>query len=222
MDVEDSEGADLLRRLPAATTFISNALQRDGGRVLVHCAQGVSRSAAVVVAYLLSAVPELDVSGALGRVRAAAPSASPNPGFLRQLELWAAMGCRLAEGHLPYKRWLLEQAGREYEESGTIDTAALAAPAEPGADGGEGAALYRCRKCRALVATAHNLVEAEEGPGAQAFPWRKRDKVQRAAASSGALAGSAGAEEGSLFVEPLCWMADIVGGPVQGKLYCPK
>lgn len=37
-----------------------------------------------------------------------------------------------------------------------------------------------------------------------------------------------GGEEGSLFVEPLRWMGEgggadsVVGGAVQGKLYCPK
>ena len=86
-------------------------------------------------------------------------------------------------------------------------------------------------------------METEVGPGASAFPWRKRDKQQRqvtggsAAGSSGGgsgwdggqpEAGPAGApppgeEGGSLFTEPLQWMAGmVVGGPVQGKLYCPK
>lgn len=29
---------------------------------------------------------------------------------MRQLELFFAMGCQLAEGYVPYKRFLLEQA----------------------------------------------------------------------------------------------------------------
>lgn len=72
-----------------------------------------------------------------------------------------------------------------------------------------------------------------QGPGASAFSWRKRDKQQRASlGSDGASASSSsGPEEGSLFVEPLRWMCEsgggpggdsVVGGAVQGKLYCPK
>lgn len=48
--VEDVDYADLLVHLPAACRFIEGAL-RSGGVVLVHCVQGISRSAAVVAAY---------------------------------------------------------------------------------------------------------------------------------------------------------------------------
>ena len=48
--VEDVDYADLLIHLPSAVRFIDQAL-RDGGVVLVHCVQGLSRSATVVAAY---------------------------------------------------------------------------------------------------------------------------------------------------------------------------
>jgi hypothetical protein len=51
------------------------------------------------------------------------------------------------------------QAGQRYQETGWLDAAALSQPQEAA---GEGAALYRCRKCRGLVATAHNIVETEQ------------------------------------------------------------
>lgn len=50
IQVEDVDYADLLIHLPTAVKFIDQAL-RSGGVVLVHCVQGISRSAAVVVAY---------------------------------------------------------------------------------------------------------------------------------------------------------------------------
>jgi dual specificity phosphatase 12 len=77
--------------------------------------------------------------------------------------------------------------------------------------------IYRCRKCRCLVATAHNVVETEEGAGEEAFAWRKRDKLRWQGA-----APAAAEEAGGLFVEPLGWMAAAVGSALQGKLYCPK
>ncbi len=50
INVEDVDYADLLIHLPSACRFIDTAL-RSGGIVLVHCGQGLSRSAAVVAAY---------------------------------------------------------------------------------------------------------------------------------------------------------------------------
>jgi dual specificity phosphatase 12 len=48
--VEDVDYADLLIHLPSACRFIDQAL-RNGGNVLVHCVQGISRSATVIAAY---------------------------------------------------------------------------------------------------------------------------------------------------------------------------
>jgi len=53
ISVEDVDYADLLIHLPSACHFIDQAL-RSGGVVLVHCVQGISRSAAVVAAYCWS------------------------------------------------------------------------------------------------------------------------------------------------------------------------
>jgi dual specificity phosphatase 12 len=50
IQVEDVDYADLLIHLPTAVKFIDQAL-RSGGIVLVHCVQGISRSATVVAAY---------------------------------------------------------------------------------------------------------------------------------------------------------------------------
>lgn len=53
--VEDVDYADLLIYLPSACHFIDQAL-KSGGVVLVHCVQGISRSAAVVAAYCGSSI----------------------------------------------------------------------------------------------------------------------------------------------------------------------
>ena len=53
--VEDIDYADLLIHLPVACRFIEDAIST-GGVVLVHCVQGLSRSAAVVAAYCMSRV----------------------------------------------------------------------------------------------------------------------------------------------------------------------
>jgi dual specificity phosphatase 12 len=48
--VQDTEFEDLLIHLSKACRFIQTAFD-DGGKVLVHCVQGISRSATVVCAY---------------------------------------------------------------------------------------------------------------------------------------------------------------------------
>lgn len=53
ISVEDVDYADLLLYLPAACRFIDQAI-RNGGTVLVHDVQGLSRSATVVAAYCRS------------------------------------------------------------------------------------------------------------------------------------------------------------------------
>jgi len=169
VDVSDSEQSNLLSLLPAAVAFISAALQPSGSstggssgggssgggsKMLVHCAQGVSRSAAVAAAYLMaaSAAPAapaaatppqqpqrragasssepLSPDAALAVLRRACPAAAPNTGFMEQLELFYAMGCRLEDSYVPYKRFLLQQVWRPcVENAGRSGRAAAVAHA---------------------------------------------------------------------------------------------
>ncbi|KAH8042381.1 hypothetical protein HPB51_022189 [Rhipicephalus microplus] len=64
--------------------FIDEALS-SGGSVLVHCNAGVSRSCALVLAFLILR-RGMDLREALERARTARPVVRPNDGFLRQLK----------------------------------------------------------------------------------------------------------------------------------------
>ncbi|KNZ74835.1 Dual specificity protein phosphatase [Termitomyces sp. J132] len=84
--VEDVDYEDILIHLPSACQFIEEAL-RSGGNVLVHCVQGISRSATVVAAYLMWR-RRVNTTEALEMVRAARDQIWPNPGFQEQLVLF--------------------------------------------------------------------------------------------------------------------------------------
>ncbi|THU53350.1 hypothetical protein C4D60_Mb10t13470 [Musa balbisiana] len=82
--LRDSPAEDLAPVLYDAFDFLERARAAPRGRALVHCRRGASRSAALVVAYLMwrRALPFDD---ALRAVRAVRPSVDPNLGFAAQL-----------------------------------------------------------------------------------------------------------------------------------------
>ncbi|XP_076145029.1 dual specificity protein phosphatase 19b isoform X2 [Alosa pseudoharengus] len=82
--VLDVPETDITSYFPECFAFIDQA-RNQGGVVLVHCNAGVSRSASVAIAYLMSR-DTLSFQEALDAVKAARPSVCPNPGFLKQLK----------------------------------------------------------------------------------------------------------------------------------------
>jgi len=86
--LSDTSTSNLLQTLPDATTFIKSAFRESkNAKVLVHCVEGVSRSASIVIAYLMSE-RGMSFSQALRIVKRRRAVVSPNPGFVRQLSEW--------------------------------------------------------------------------------------------------------------------------------------
>mmetsp|Transcript_107430 Transcript_107430/g.321279 ORF Transcript_107430/g.321279 Transcript_107430/m.321279 type:complete len:266 (-) Transcript_107430:45-842(-) len=86
----DNTNQLMIQFWPAACEFIDEA-RADGGRVLVHCAGGHSRSGSTAVAYLMRS-GNTTLHEALAAAREKRYSISPNPGFLEQLEVWHRLG----------------------------------------------------------------------------------------------------------------------------------
>jgi dual specificity protein phosphatase 1B len=79
----DTESQDLYSTFQEAQTFISQALE--SGRILVHCLMGVSRSATIVIAYLML-FQQVPLNSAFNFVYSKRPQIGPNDNFLRQLK----------------------------------------------------------------------------------------------------------------------------------------
>ena len=59
-------------------------VKTSGGRVLVHCRAGVSRSATVCMAYIMKTL-DYDLKSAYDFVKSRRPCVSPNSHFMNQL-----------------------------------------------------------------------------------------------------------------------------------------
>ncbi|XP_016934291.1 dual specificity protein phosphatase 19 [Drosophila suzukii] len=70
--------------LPVSLDFIDEA-RRSQGCVLVHCNAGVSRSASVVIGYLMQR-RDMSYEDAYNLVKSWRPSIQPNAGFMQQLK----------------------------------------------------------------------------------------------------------------------------------------
>ncbi|XP_061260435.1 dual specificity protein phosphatase 26 isoform X1 [Bos javanicus] len=93
VEAHDSPAFDMSVHFQAAADFIHRALSQPGGRILVHCAVGVSRSATLVLAYLML-YHRLTLVEAIKKVKDHR-GIIPNRGFLRQL---LALDRRLRQG----------------------------------------------------------------------------------------------------------------------------
>jgi len=82
--IEDNPFAELAAHLPSSTAFIREALRDPEAKVLVHCVQGISRSATVVCAFLMAFYGWAPTK-AVAFVKGKRWIAEPNFGFVAQL-----------------------------------------------------------------------------------------------------------------------------------------
>jgi dual specificity phosphatase 12 len=216
---------------PQPSASDSKAKKQEPGAVLVHCAMGKSRSVSAVLAYLLWKYPHRygasgltspakrsetakeAVINALNWVRQGRPIAEPNPGFMRQLELWWAMGCPVdadnAVEKMPkYQRWLYEKELAESRALGRKPDWIVFEDEKEEKEGEEEVETQetsrkeiRCKKCRRVLANEDYIV-----------PHRS---LQQAAKRSEPCP--------HIFIEALSWMRPTLETEaLDGRLTCPN
>jgi len=84
--VEDNSTADIKAHFKAAIEFI-NEVKNKNGKILVHCKAGVSRSATMCLAYLISN-RKMCLNDAYDEIKAKRRVISPNFNFMGQLLTW--------------------------------------------------------------------------------------------------------------------------------------
>ena len=80
--VEDTRAADISAHFDETGAFIR--VRGVGGRCVVHCAFGQSRSVTVAAAYMVTH-RDMSLGAALEAIRSVRPCACPNPSFMTQL-----------------------------------------------------------------------------------------------------------------------------------------
>ncbi|KAE8682846.1 Ubiquitin-associated (UBA) protein isoform 1 [Hibiscus syriacus] len=87
--IRDMESENLLDYLDPSLGFIGQS--RKEGSILVQCFAGVSRSVAIIMAYLMR-TQQLSQEGALESLKLSCEFVRPNDGFLEQLKMFEEMG----------------------------------------------------------------------------------------------------------------------------------
>lgn len=167
VQIDDEEDQDIMQYFGQTNKFIQD-ISASGNSVLVHCVAGVSRSVTIVCAYLLyraytSPSPDrsekLSVNDAISTIKKRRPSACPNDGFLEQLEIYLASGCKISNEKPLYRQWVLKKQaeGTSYTGLAPVVSQYVSSSASSPAKqviGGDNTAVHvptsqlRCKKCR--------------------------------------------------------------------------
>ncbi|PSN30522.1 hypothetical protein C0J52_24114 [Blattella germanica] len=145
--VTDTPREDLLSHFEDTADFINSGQEQ--GVVLVHCYFGVSRSATIVIAYMMKKY-ELTYEEAFERVKSKRRFVGPNPGFISQLQLYEVMNWQVDKSNIQFRMYRLQIAADQVKKAKILpqscmdvvksDPSLITVKPDP--------LVYRCRKCR--------------------------------------------------------------------------
>ncbi|KRZ68858.1 Sodium/hydrogen exchanger 9, partial [Trichinella papuae] len=179
--------------------FIESSIQSKEN-VLVHCQEGISRSATVVAAYLMKKY-NIDENEALRRIQAVRSIVRPNIGFMKQLNLFFKFGWQVDRNRSEYKLLTLGKWRKLHADGLTKSSISEILSPDPDEFSPTNSTdcpktLYTCRKCRRCLYTQQSLLEHDK---------KKPDD------------NCADID----FILPVKWMEENIL-QYQGKINCPK
>lgn len=209
----DKPETDLLSHLDGCVAFIGQA-RAEGRAVLVHCHAGVSRSVAIITAFMMK-TDQLTFEKAYENLQTIKPKAKMNEGFEWQLKLYQAMGYQVDNSSAIYKQYRLQKVTEKYPELQNLPQELFAVDPTTLSQGLKDEVLYKCRKCRRSLFRSSSILNHNEGSGPIAFAHK------RVIPSFMPTTGSQ-AQCTSYFIEPVQWMESTLLGVMDGQLLCPK
>ncbi|KAJ9574386.1 hypothetical protein L9F63_025969, partial [Diploptera punctata] len=208
----DTPREDLLSHFEDTAEFIMTGQEQ--GVVLVHCYCRFFEVQNSVIAYMMKKY-ELSYEEALlrGLVKSKRRFVGPNPGFIAQLQLYETMKWRVDRNNIQFRMYRLQIAADQVKKAKILpqscmdvvksDPSLITVKPEP--------LVYRCRKCRRIVASASNVLPhvPKEKPVWTDRKWTLENREKMTLCSD------------IYFVEPIVWMPSIMQS-LQGKINCPK
>ncbi|KAF9994679.1 dual specificity phosphatase 12 [Entomortierella chlamydospora] len=241
--VPDMDETNLIKYFPETHTFIQGALDQ-GGKVLVHCMAGASRSVTIVCAYMMK-TKGMSAAEALLAVQALRPIADPNDGFIKQLLLYGEIEYELDINRTPYRRFLMASMASQREIFGYIEDMTLAAdpsivlasPASLASSSSSSSSMpsatatrtlpqtpIKCKKCRRALVARDSVITHTPGQGQNAFQYRKRNATLHVSeaiqSNTSTITPQSSTTCQSYFIEPVEWIQGLHG--LEGKVSCPK
>lgn len=107
INVMDHSKQDILSHFETSNEFIETALKTPSNKVYVHCVAGISRSASLVIAYIMK-TRSMNYNEAFELVSQKRRVVDPNEGFVMQLTLYHRMKYTIDIGNLEYRRLVLD------------------------------------------------------------------------------------------------------------------
>lgn len=219
----DHQFSDILAVFEECLTFIDEAI-KEGNNILVHCFAGMSRSATLVLAYIMSKEKQ-SVKKTLDQVRKNR-FVRPNMGFYKQLELFQAMDWTVNKTSPVYRAFKLENMSRQIQLGNVFSLIEKTNGSSSTDDNNnsDNLACYKCKKCRYTLFSADKVV-----PHIKKFDkdslnsWKKKLAYFQQLKLSANLGETDEDPEcrAELYIEPLDWFKDRLED-MSGKLNCPK
>ncbi|XP_006873496.1 PREDICTED: dual specificity protein phosphatase 12 [Chrysochloris asiatica] len=206
----DKPETDLLSHFDRCAAFIGQA-RAEGRAVLVQCHSGVSRSVAVVTAFMMK-TDQLTFEKAYENLQTVKPEAKMNEGFEWQLKLYQAMGCEVDTSSPIYKQYRLQKVTEKYPELQNLPQELFAVDPTTLSQGLKDETLYKCRKCRRSLFRSSSILDHTEGSGPIAFAHKKMTP-------SFIVKTGGHAQCTSYFIEPVQWMESTLLGVIDGQIF---